>query len=149
VKFLLDSNIYFAIFSDPGFLGKYREVLVRMAPMLYLSSVVRFELLQGAKGDLGRARVNRAIRPLERTGRVMAPTHEDWISAGTVQGRIWDEHPSLRTKDVAADILIVCSARRVGAAVVTNNARDFELIGRYLTHVRLTMTDVASQLGPG
>jgi predicted nucleic acid-binding protein len=146
VNFLLDANIYFAAIYDATFLARHRDDFLRIGPRTFLSSVVRAELLQGAKGELGRARVNRATRQLERAGRVVAPTHDDWVSAGTFQGRIWDDEVSLRSKRLLHDILIVCTARRIGAIVITENMRDFELIGRYLPHRALTMNEVAQAL---
>ena len=117
---------------------------MRHGPRTYLSSVVRSELLQGAKGELGRARVTRATLHLERAGRVVVPTHADWVSAGTVQGRIWDEHASLRSKRLLQDILIVCTARRIGSIVITENAKDFDLVRKYLPHRALSMSDLSA-----
>jgi predicted nucleic acid-binding protein len=142
LKFIFDSNVYFAILHDPEFLDRHRAALARAAPRTVLSSVVRAELLQGARGDLGRARVTRATRTLERAGRVVAPTHEDWVIAGIIQGRIWDDHPALRSKRLLHDILIVCGLRRVGAALITTNVRDFTRIARYLPHVRMAIEDL-------
>jgi predicted nucleic acid-binding protein len=146
VNFLLDADIYFAIIHDPGYLARHREHLLHIAPRTFLSSVVRAELLQGAKGDLGRARVSRATRQLERAGRVVPPTHDDWVRAGTVQGRIWDDDASLRSKRLLHDILIACAARRIGAILITENTRDFDLIGRYLPHRALSMSELAEEI---
>lgn len=90
MNFLLDANIYFAAIHDATYLARHREDFLRIGPRTFLSSVVRSEMLQGAKGELGRARVSRATRHLERVGRVVPPTHDDWVTAGTVQGRIWE-----------------------------------------------------------
>jgi predicted nucleic acid-binding protein len=147
VNFLLDTNVYFAALRDARFLDRHREDLLRIGPRTFLSSVVRAELLQGAKGEFGRARVSRATRSLERVGRVIAPTHEDWVTAGSVQGRIWDDDPSLRTKRLLHDVLIVCAARRIGAVLITDNRADFELIRRYISHRALSMSELAHALG--
>ena len=72
MNFLLDANIYFAAIHDPRFLARHRDYLLRLGPRTFLSSVVRAELLQGAKGELGRARVNRATRHLERADCVVS-----------------------------------------------------------------------------
>jgi predicted nucleic acid-binding protein len=146
MNFLLDANIYFAAIHDATFLARHRDDFLRIGPRTFLSSVVRAELVQGAKGDLGRARVSRATRQLERAGRVVAPTHDDWVHAGTVQGRIWDDDASLRTKRLLHDILIVCAARRIGALLITENTRDFGLIQRYLPHHALTMSELTQAL---
>jgi len=143
VKYLLDTNIYFAAIYDPAFLPRYQDYLRRIAPRTYLSSVVRYELLQGAKGDLARARISRATQQLERVGRVVSPTHDDWVRAGRIQGKLWDEQPSLRAKKLQNDILIACTARRIGAAIVTENIADFVLVRRYLAHQVLTPAQIA------
>jgi predicted nucleic acid-binding protein len=147
VKFLLDTNVYFAAIYEPGFLDRYRDLLLRIGPLTYLSSVVRFELLQGAKGELGRARVARATRQLERTRRVTAPADADWARAGIVQGQIWDELPRLRAKSLQNDILIACTARRIGAIVVSDNLRDFQIVSRYLPHRTVSIAMLSQMLG--
>jgi predicted nucleic acid-binding protein len=148
VKFLLDTNVYFAAIHERGFLERHRNLLLRLGPLTYLSSIVRFELL-GAKGHAGRTRVSRATQHLERTGRVMAPTHADLVQAGTVQGRLWDDHPSLRSKNLQNDILIVCTARRIGAVVITDNRDDFARIREYLPHRALTMAELVGEARAG
>jgi predicted nucleic acid-binding protein len=147
VRYLLDTNVYFHTLHDPAYLVRYRPALLRVGPHTYLSSVVRLELVQGARGDLGRARVGKTVEPLERAGRVVAPTHADWTHAGVVQGRIWDDHRQLRTKVLQNDLLIVCRARRIGAIVITENVADFDLIRPYLPHHFLTMEGLARRLG--
>ena len=141
MKVVFDTNVYFDILADPDFLPTYGDWLRRLAPHTYVSSVVVQELLQGAKGELARRRVRRATASLERVGRVVTPTHEDWARAGAVQGMIWDATPSLRTKNVTADILIASSAARIGAIVVTANVRDFELVARHVRSRAMTFSD--------
>jgi predicted nucleic acid-binding protein len=132
LKFLLDSSVYFAILLEKDFGVRAQPALRRMAPLMYLSSVVRAELTQGARGEVGRRLVARLSRSLERTGRVVAPSHQDWTEAGVIQSRIWDANPRLRTKSLLHDLLIARSARGVGACVVTGNVSDFELIREWL-----------------
>jgi predicted nucleic acid-binding protein len=146
VKYLFDANVYVALLTERGLLEQRAPLLRRLLPATYLSSVVHFELLRGAHGEMGRARVTRATRALERTGRVIAPTHEDWAVSGTVQSRIWDDHPSQRARDLQNDLLIVSGARRIGALVVTENRRDFELIRRYLPHAARSLDELTSDL---
>jgi predicted nucleic acid-binding protein len=148
VKVVLDTNIYFALLYTPGYLDRYRETVHRLGPRLHLSSVVRSELLRGARGDSGRRAVARALRGLERAGRTVAPTHEDWIAAGRVQGEIWDEHPELRSKILQNDILIICSARRAGALIVTENLADFAIVRGYLPHTAVSIAQLTAQLSP-
>jgi predicted nucleic acid-binding protein len=149
VKFLLDTNIYFAAIHEPGYFDRHRPILLRIGPLTHLSSVVRFELLQGAKGAAGRERVSKATHHLERVGRVVSPTHADWVTAGTIQGRIWDRDRSVRDKRLQNDILIVCGARRIGAIIITDNVDDFQLIATHLPHTALSMQSLARAIvGP-
>lgn len=145
MKYLLDTNIYVQTLHDPAYLARYRSALLRVAAQTFLSSVVRLELVQGARGDIARARVGKAVAPLERVGRVIAPTHADWTRAGITQGRIWDAHPSLRRKNLQNDILIACTALRIGAVIVTSNTQDFDLIRLYVPHRALTLQQVAGE----
>ena len=91
--------------------------------------------------------MSKAVEPLERAGRMITPTHSDWTQAGVSQGRIWDDHPSLRAKTLQNDLLIVCSARRIGAVVITENTVDFDLIRPYVPHRALSMPELARHLG--
>jgi hypothetical protein len=47
--------------------------------------------------------------------------------------------PSLRTRSLQNDLLIVCAARRIGAPIITENVTDPDTIRRYLPHHALTM----------
>lgn len=146
MKFLLDTNVYFAAIHEAGYLDRHRSLLLRIGPLTYLSSVVRFELLQGARKYGGRGRVSLATRHLERVGRVVSPTHADWVTAGTVQGRIWNKHRTLRDKRLQNDILIACAARRIGAVIVTDNREDFAVIARFLPHTALSMSQLTAAI---
>lgn len=108
-----------------------------------LSSVVRAELTQGARGPAGRALVVRLARRIERVGRVVTPTHSDWVRAATVQSQVWDEFPGLRSRRLLLDLLIACGAQRVGAHLVTEDDRDFGLIDRWIRTKRLRLDALA------
>lgn len=128
MKYVLDTNVYLDLLRDPAELARSAHHLARILPQTWLSSVVLHELLSGARGDLGRAAVLRAVRTLTRVGRLLTPTHADWSLAGTVRARIWERHRDWRTKVLQNDLLIACSACRFGAFVVTRNQKDFQVI---------------------
>ena len=138
MKVLFDTNVYVALLCDPAFLLRFGPLLETLAPATFLSSVVVAELLQGARGEPGRARVRRALRATTRAGRLATPNHDDWTLAGTAQSKIWDRHAELRTKSFLEDALIVASARRVGATVVTWNVKDFDVIAEVVPHATTT-----------
>jgi predicted nucleic acid-binding protein len=143
VKFVFDTNVYFGLVFDAELARVSRPIVERIAPRTYLSSVVLAELLQGARGDLARHRLRRALGSLERGGRVVAPSHDDWVAAARAQGRIWDRAPHLRKKTLLHDALIASSARRIGATVVTENVADFALIRAHVDHRAVTLAELA------
>lgn len=137
VLVLLDTSVYLRVLLERAFADAAEPTLRRIGPRIRLSSVVRAELTQGARGPAGRALVDHLARRLERLGRVVAPSHDDWVRAGTVQSKIWDAHPGLRTKRLLNDLLIACAARRVGALLVTDDERDFPVLDRWLPTERI------------
>ncbi len=70
------------------------------------------------------------VRPMAATGRVVAPTFDDWQQAADVVTSIRVRSRGWRSKLPALvnDILIALCARRVGAVLCTYNAADFRLI---------------------
>ena len=149
MKYLLDTNVYVAALRDELAFDRLVEMLARVMPHVWLSSVVEYELLAGARGDTGRATVSRLLRPLVRAGRRVAPAEADWERAGSAQSEIWDGMPSQRSKRLGNDLLIACTARRIGARVVTENRRDFELIERHIPHSWVSTKGLAADVfGP-
>ena len=142
MRFLLDTSSYLEFLNDSDAAERAAAVLREIAPYLHLSAVVRAELTQGAKGKAGRALVDKLARPFERCGRVVTPAYEDWVTAATAQSKLWDESPSQRTKKLLFDLLLACSARRIGAWLVTENERDFQRIDRWLPTKRLRIADL-------
>lgn len=145
MKFLLDTSVYLTILHDRSFAVAAEPRLRRIAPQMVLSSVVRAELTQGARGEPGRLLVAKLARALESAGRVIAPIHEDWVEAASIQSKIWDAKPALRSKRLLNDLLIARSARRVGAYIVTDNEGDFELIGEWMPVEALRTEDLLSR----
>ncbi len=130
------------VLLDVGFARAAESGLRRLAPTMYLSSVVRAELTQGARGPAGRALVDVLVRRLERVGRTVHPSHDDWRRAATWQSALWDDAPHLRSKRLLHDLLIAIAARRIGAHIVTDNERDFAIIDRWLRTKRIGTDDV-------
>jgi predicted nucleic acid-binding protein len=142
LKFLLDTSVYLTILQDRDFALQAEPALRRIAPLMFLSSVVRAELTQGARGEIGRRLVARLSQALERSGRVVVLSHEDWTDAAIVQSKIWDKLPRLRTKMLLHDLLIAKSARQVGACIVTGNSSDFQLISDWIPVEVLSSEDL-------
>src|SRR3989304_2421441 len=96
-------------------------------------SPVSNELLVNAQDRRPRSLVREYTRPMERTGRVVSPTFDDWIEAAEIVTAIEEKDRGWSSKLPALlnDILIALCARRVGAMLLTYNRDDFRLIHRH------------------
>lgn len=133
MRILLDTNVYlFALRSAAGatfFERQFQPLVFRT----YLSSVVVEELYAGAL-DRGAVRlVELHVGALERVGRVVTPTFEDWKEAGKLVAQITRREPGRKptVQRMLNDILLALSARRLGADLFTFDRDDFELIRRH------------------
>lgn len=126
---ILDSDIYIAHWER----GLYREDLARVAKAFIVrhSSVVFSELRRGARTPSAR----RLVDSLHRIARVRwEPSDQDWWEAGRLVREIGDakDWEINKRREFQNDALIALTARRHGAAVVTANAGDFDLLSRDL-----------------
>lgn len=122
---ILDSDIYIGHWER----GLYQEDLARVAKAFIArhSSVVLSELRRGARTPQAR----RLVDSLQRIARVRwEPNDEDWWEAGRLVREIGDaeDWEINKRREFQNDALIALTARRHGAAVVTANARDFNLL---------------------
>jgi predicted nucleic acid-binding protein len=99
----------------------------------HLSSIVVEELYAGALDAQAIGLVERYVGVLERAGRVIAPTFQDWKEAGKLVARATQKETSRKTKvqQMLNDILLALCARRIGADLFSFNREDFQLIQRY------------------
>ncbi len=100
---------------------------VRSGYLIRQSSVVLSELRRGARTRAAQ----RLVDSLARTSRIhWEPSAADWWRAGKVirdigDAETWDRN---KRREFQNDVLIALTARQHGAAVVTTNRRDFELL---------------------
>lgn len=126
---ILDTNVYIGHWER----GLYEETLeaVRRAYIVRQSAVVLSELRRGARTR----EAERLVATLFRLAPVRwEPTAADWWEAGRLVRKIGDAEGWDRNKrrDFQNDALIALTARRHGAAVVTANLSDFDLLAREL-----------------
>lgn len=131
-KYALDTNLYVFAMRDLAWKLAVREFLERNMPWMYLHATVAGELLVGARTPkLERDTQRNLIAPFEATGRVITPSCTAWKRAGLTvahlirAGRL---QPGGVPRSFFNDCLIAASARDNGVTVVTDNAKDFEMI---------------------
>lgn len=130
MKVLLDTNLYILLLTPSPTREVAEQYLHRPDFQLYLCSVVAQELMEGAVGRQGERFYERYFRPYEKAGRVVAPTYRDWVEAGRMQARLFQQRRDLKDRIplLTADILIALCSLRIGAAVYTMNKEDFALL---------------------
>ncbi len=120
---VIDTSVYLTVLRDERF--------ALDIPRTFFSSVVVHELLAGARALHHRRQAVALYEPFERVRRILSPTHAVWKDAGRVIAALAVARPDLRSRLARGflnDVLIVLSARSIGAAVVTRNRDDFLLI---------------------
>ncbi len=107
-----------------------------------LTAVVLQELTAGADDDKEVKYWNEVRRARERDETLLVPNGEDWWMAGKVlnslqralrggnQGKI-PKSDAATIQRITRDVLIARIAKRVGAVLVTDNTKDFELIRNF------------------
>ena len=132
-RVVFDTNVYVAAVRE-GVSGSAFARIRESAPRTFLASVVSAELRAGAMDRTGRLVVLELIDRFDRLRRVVTPDARSWNLAGDVLGDIRRREPGLRARIASLwnDALIALSARQIGATVVTENVRDFELLRRFV-----------------
>lgn len=130
MKVILDTNLYILLLTRSPEREAVERYFHRSDFQLYLCSIVAQELMAGAIGRRGEQFYERYFRPYERAGRLVSPTYRDWVEAGRIQARLFQQRRDL--KDLipllTADILIAMCGLRLGAVIYTLNEEDFALI---------------------
>jgi len=133
VKYLLDTNIYIEGCRSEERRSRFRKTFFPLLPFTFLSATVAYELFVNAADHNTRELIADFAARLERIGRTVTPTFDDWLETSEIITRIAESEKSWRSKlpQLQNDILIALSARRIGATVLTYNREDFLLIRRH------------------
>lgn len=125
MNLLVDSSVFIAAARY----RPYRDLLNAAAQRgrLLLSSVVTMELHAGFRSSESRHAFTVLHLNLKRAGKIVVPQHEDFLLSGRVLFHLSQQLGQLDFKTHFRDGLIAVSAARVGATVVTENERDFEM----------------------
>lgn len=103
-------------------------------PLLYMSAVVMAELYAGVRDKASIKRLDQLYTTFLDLGRLIVPDAGDWQKTGKIAAQMGRKY-GFEGKYIAGitnDILIALSARRIGAAVITSNIKDFLRIGEWV-----------------
>jgi predicted nucleic acid-binding protein len=122
----LDTSVY----TDKLRSGRFKQEILHLKFVVCCSAVVLAELSRGA---LSRE-MRRFVDGLAKNLRIIAPTEKEWVESGKivrhlVAERGYDVH---KTREIHFDVLIALTARRIGACLLTCNAKDFTAVQRYV-----------------
>jgi predicted nucleic acid-binding protein len=118
---IFDTNVYIAAIRS----GDRRVWQSLAGPNVWLSMVVVFELLAGARSAHEKEPLLRLVEAARRRGRLLVPTEQDWLIAAQVLERYTRYHGTLKPSDHVANLLIALGAARIAGEVVTANLVDF------------------------
>lgn len=110
--------------------GRFKQEIIDLKFIVRCSAVVLAELARGAHSPPMRQFVERLAMYMG----VITPNEREWLDSGKVVRRLagagdYDVH---KTREIHFDVLIALAARRVGAHLITCNAKDFIAIKRYV-----------------
>jgi predicted nucleic acid-binding protein len=99
-----------------------------------MSIVVLVELYAGCHDINSIKLVNKLYHTFLNVRRLIVPDNEDWKKTGTIMAKLGQKY-GFESKYIAKiqnDILIACSARGIGAFIVTHNKKDFLRIKEFI-----------------
>ncbi len=93
---------------------------------IWLSAVVACELYAGTRSAEEAHLLDRLVHGARQRERLLVPIIGDWVAAGRLLARRSRLQGALRPREHLADVLIVVSAARVRAEILTANRVHFE-----------------------
>ena len=135
-KYVLDTQLFINAFRDPGANDVLQRFHRAFAPFEHLSLVVAQELRAGVRRREDRRVLERHVLSVfERAGRTFTPSANAWHRSGDLLSEMARREGleiGRLSKSFANDVLLALSCREAGCVLVTDNARDFEHIRRYV-----------------
>lgn len=129
MSLLLDTSI---IIPFLGNIAYDRFVWTRLIrEQVYISSVSGMELLAGSVSPDQVAKAEAFLDRLGRRGRIVTPTHEEWLRAGKMLARYQNRFGHIEPSDHVNDVLILLAAERLGAELATENGDHFRLWAKF------------------
>lgn len=141
--YVIDTNLYIRALNDPSFARELEAFQEAALPHLWVSAVVAFEVVVGARDEKRAADYERwMLRPFRARDRVLVPDAQTWHAVARIDRSIrafGGFDAKLDQRSFLNDMLIAASCRQFGATLVTANRADYALIDRaigfrFVTH---------------
>jgi predicted nucleic acid-binding protein len=130
VSALLDTSV---IIPYLGSVAYDRLVWTRIVrEQVHVSTESGMELLAGSLRPDQRRKADAFLDRLDRRGRLVTPTQEEWLRAGRILARYQQRLGRIQPSARCADILTLLAAERLGAELLTENGIHFRLRSRFL-----------------
>jgi predicted nucleic acid-binding protein len=125
--YVADTNLYVMAANDHTFRLRFEEFVRNHGPLL-VSAIAVAEVLIGV---LDASRHPAVTRALSSGSEIVAPITDDWIAAGAALARLGGEGIT-KGRSFWNDALLAAQCARLDATLVTNNAKDFRRLRRYI-----------------
>ncbi|MCU0643521.1 MAG: hypothetical protein MUC94_04610 [bacterium] len=91
------------------------------------------ELLAGAFTKNDKMLINNLIKTAKAGNKIVTPNQEDYSEAGKILAKLQMKkgYDLKKAYALTNDVLIALSVRRIGATLVTQNRKDFEMISEF------------------
>jgi predicted nucleic acid-binding protein len=133
-KIVPDTNIYIGWIRE----RKYPEIMLDVHTQKYLSCIVLMELWAGARTRQAGRIVEKLQKPYEKSNRIVVMKFDHYIKTGQIIAALPKNLVEKRKNaGFINDIQIAVSASSVGATLITENRKDFELIGKSLPQLKV------------
>ena len=135
-KYVLDTHLFIHGFRDRAANEALQRFHGVFASFEYLNVIVAQELRSGIRRARDRKALERHVLDIfERANRTITPSRAAWHKSGDLLAEMARKEGldiARVSKAFANDVLLALSCRESGCVLVTDNARDFQRIRRFV-----------------
>lgn len=135
-KYVLDTQLFINAFRDPAANERLQQFHRAFSPFEHFSVIVAQELRAGVKRLQDRKTLERHVLAIfTRAGRMITPSADAWHRSGDLLAHMARREGleiARVSKAFTNDVLLALSCREAGCVLVSDNAKDFQRIQRFV-----------------
>jgi predicted nucleic acid-binding protein len=141
--YALDTNVYVRALRERDRLVRLKRFLIRTGNRLRVNATVALELRAGARTLAQEQAIADLLAAYADRERVMVPSFDAYLQGGRVLASLaaHERVDIARAGSLVNDVMVATSCREHGVRLVTENARDFTTIQRYVRGFRFAAAD--------